>query len=354
MNHMPLVQTTSSQTQIKCKHIGFLLQPNFTMLALSSAIAPLRMANQLSGEKLYRWTIISEDGGVVTASDGLKIEVDSCINNYVEFDTVLVCGGVDIKSTVTRKVLSWLTHLSRCNIVLGGICTGSYLLAKAGLLNGYQSTIHWELLASCLEEFPLVKSSNKLFVLDRNRMTCSGGTAPIDMMLQVISTEYGKALTTAISDMFSHEKIRDENDQQRIPLQHIVGATQSKLQDVVALMEANIEEILCLDELASFVDLSRRQLERLFQKYLNCSPHRYYLQLRLGKARQLLKQTNMSIIEIAIACGFVSTPHFSKCYRNSFSIPPRDERNVLAQNKQFAASNESSLGSVKIHHQQHH
>jgi transcriptional regulator GlxA family with amidase domain len=234
--------------------------------------------------------------------------------------------------------------------VLGGICTGSYLLAKAGLLNGYQNTIHWELLASCLEEFPLVKSCNKLFTFDRNRMSCSGGTAPIDMMLQLISKEYGKKLTTAISDMFSHEHIRDENDQQRIPLQHIVGATQSKLQDVVTLMEANIEEILCLDELAIFVDLSRRQLERLFQKYLNCSPHRYYLQLRLGKARQLLKQTNMSIIEIAIACGFVSTPHFSKCYRNSFSIPPRDERNVLAINKQFAASKESSLGSVKIQH----
>jgi transcriptional regulator GlxA family with amidase domain len=353
---MQLASPNSSQAQIKCKHIGFLLQPNFTMLALSSAIAPLRMANQLSGEKLYRWTILSEDGLSVTASDELRVEVDSCINNYVKFDIVLVCGGVDIKGTVTRKVLSWLTHLSRCNIVLGGICTGSYLLAKAGLLNGYQNTIHWELLASCLEEFPLVKSCNKLFTFDRNRMSCSGGTAPIDMMLQLISKEYGKKLTTAISDMFSHEHIRDENDQQRIPLQHIVGATQSKLQDVVTLMEANIEEILCLDELAIFVDLSRRQLERLFQKYLNCSPHRYYLQLRLGKARQLLKQTNMSIIEIAIACGFVSTPHFSKCYRTSFSIPPRDERNILAINKQFAASQESSLGSVKIQHQlqQHH
>jgi transcriptional regulator GlxA family with amidase domain len=234
--------------------------------------------------------------------------------------------------------------------VLGGICTGSYLLAKAGLLDGYQSTIHWELLASCQEQFPLVKTSNQLFILDRDRMTCSGGTAAIDMMLQVISKEYGKELTMAISDMFSHEHIRDEKDQQRIPLQHIVGATQSKLQSVVALMEANIEEILCLDELANYVDLSRRQLERLFQKYLNCSPHRYSLKLRLGKARQLLKQTNMSIIEIAIACGFVSTPHFSKCYRNSFSIPPRDERNVIADHKQFAASKESSLGSVKIQH----
>ncbi|WOH37402.1 GlxA family transcriptional regulator [Thalassotalea fonticola] len=347
---MPLAKSNSSKPPVKCSHVGFLLQPNFTMLALSSAIEPMRMANQLSGQTLYRWTILSEDGRSVTASDGLKIEIDSCINNHVDFDTVLVCGGVDIKSTITRKTLSWLTHLSRCNIVLGGICTGSYLLAKAGLLDGYQCTIHWELLASWQEEFPFLKSSNQLFTYDRDRITCSGGTAPMDMMLHVIAKEYGKELTTAISDMFTHENIRDENDQQRIPLQHIVGATQSKLQDVVGLMEANIEEVLCLDELANYVDLSRRQLERLFQKYLDCSPHRYYLQLRLTRARQLLKQTSMSIIEIAIACGFVSTPHFSKCYRNSFNIPPRDERNVISANMQSAASNESSLGSVTINH----
>ncbi len=345
---MPLEKPNSNQSLLSCSYVGFLLQPNFTMLALSSAIEPMRMANQLSGETLYRWAILSEDGRVVTASDGLKLEVDSCISNNVNFDTVLVCGGVDIKSTVTRKTLSWLIHLSRRKIILGGICTGSYLLAKAGLLDGYQCTIHWELLASLQEEFPGFKSSNQLFILDGDRMTCSGGIAPMDMMLQVISKKYGKKLTSAISDMFTHEHIRDENDQQRIPLQHIVGATQSKLQDVVALMEANIEEVICLNELAGYVGLSRRQLERLFQKYLNCSPHRYYLQLRLTRARQLLKQTNMSIIEVSIACGFVSTPHFSKCYRNSFSIPPREERKVIASNKQSVASNESSLGSVNI------
>jgi len=345
---MKFTKPNKAEPLMNCSYVGFLLQPHFTMLALSSAIAPLRMANQLSGETLYRWKILSEDGAVVTASDGLKIEVDGCITNHVDFDTVMVCGGVDIKGSVTRPTLRWLTHLSRYNIILGGICTGSYLLAKAGLLDGYQCTIHWELLASLKEEFPFCQSSNQLFILDRDRMTCSGGTAPMDMMLQVIAKKYGKELASAISDMFTHEYIRDEKHQQRIPLQHIVGAVKSKLQDVVALMEANIEEVLCLDELAAYVDLSRRQLERLFQKYLNCSPHRYYLQLRLTRARQLLKQTNMSIIEVAIACGFVSTPHFSKCYRNSFSIPPRDERKVLDINKQLVSSRESSAGSVKL------
>ena len=347
---MSFAKLNSKDIPQNCFHIAFLLQPNFTMLALSSAIEPLRMANQLSGETLYKWTIVSEDGRSVHASDRLTVEVDSCITSGVSYDSVVICGGLDIKSTVTRKTLSWLTHLSRCHVALGGICTGSYLLAKAGLLDGYQCTIHWELLASWQEEFPFLQSSNQLFIYDRDRFTCSGGTAPMDMMLQVITKAHGKVLSAAISDMFTHEHIRDETDQQRVPLQHIVGATQSKLQDVVGLMEANIEEVLCLDELANYVDLSRRQLERLFQKYLHCSPYRYYLKLRLTRARQLLKQTSMSIIEVAIACGFVSTPHFSKCYRNSFKIPPRDERNVSAQQLHQVASQESSLGSVALNH----
>jgi len=339
----------SNSSEPESYNIGFLLQPNFTMLALSSAIEPLRMANQLSGKTLYRWTTISEDGRSVTASDGLNISVDSKISNYVNFDTIIVCGGVGIKDTITRTTLSWLGHLSRCNIPLGGICTGSYLLAKAGLLDGYHCTIHWEQLAGWQEEFPYIHSSNQLFITDRDRMTCSGGTAPMDMMLQVITKAHGKELSAAISDMFTHEHIRDESDQQRVPLQHIVGATQSKLQDVVGLMEANIEEVLCLDELAQYVNLSRRQLERLFQKYLHCSPYRYYLQLRLTRARQLLKQTSMSIIEVAIACGFVSTPHFSKCYRNSFNIPPRDERNNAYGDKlPPVAMGESSFGSASL------
>jgi len=346
---MSTQQFQNNSSEPPCYHIGFLLQPNFTMLALSSAIEPLRMANQLSGKTLYSWTTISEDGRNVTASDGLNLSVDTSIGNYVHFNTVIVCGGVGIKNTVTRTTLSWLSHLSRCHIPLGGICTGSYLLAKAGLLDGYNCTIHWEQLAGWQEEFPYIRSSNQLFITDRDRMTCSGGTAPMDMMLQVIRKAHGKQLSAAISDMFTHEHIRDESDPQRVPLQHVVGATQSKLQDVVGLMEANIEEVLCLDELAQYVNLSRRQLERLFQKYLHCSPYRYYLQLRLTRARQLLKQTSMSIIEVAIACGFVSTPHFSKCYRNSFKIPPRDERNnAYGDNLPPVAMEESSFGSAAL------
>lgn len=338
---------TSDAKNNKTQHIGFLLQPNFTMMALSSALEPLRMANQLSGKKLYTWTMISENGDAVTASDGLSVNVDCSVAKDSLYDVVVVCGGIGIKDTITKTNLSWLNYLSRHKVTLGGICTGSYLLAKAGLLDGIKCTIHWELLAGCQEDFPHIKSTNQLFTIDADRWCSSGGTAAMDLMLCLIGKAHGKALQIAICEMFSHEHVRDESEMQRIPLQHVIGANKSKLQEIVQLMEANIEEILSLDELACFVLLSRRQLERLFQRYLHCSPHRYYLQIRLTRARQLIKQTNMSIIEVAICCGFVSTPHFSKCYRNTFNMPPRDERvNRGLKIEAQTASGESTFGSI--------
>lgn len=345
---MTLVTKTNDSKSRQSYHIGFLLQPNFTMMALTSAIEPLRMANQLSGEKLYAWTMISEDGAPVTASDGLSVIVDCAIEHNSLYHAVVVCGGIAIKDTITKANISWLNFLARRRITLGGICTGSYILAKAGLLDGIQCTIHWELLAGWQEDYPHIKSTNQLFTIDANRWCSSGGTAPMDLMLCLIGRAHGRALQIAICEMFSIEHARDESEMQRIPLQHVVGANQSKLQEIVYLMEANIEEPLSLDELAGYVSLSRRQLERLFQRYLHCSPHRYYLQIRLTRARQLIKQTNLSIIEVAICCGFVSTPHFSKCYRNIFKIPPRDERfNRGLKFESETASGESTFGSVE-------
>lgn len=176
--------------------------------------------------------------------------------------------------------------------------------------------------------------SSQLFTIDRDRATSSGGTAPLDMVLNLIGRDHGCELAASISEMLVYERMRTEQDRQRIPLRHILGTTQPKLLDIVSLMEANLEEPISLDELASYEHISRRQLERLFQKYLHCSPSRYYLKLRLTRARQLLKQTPLPIIEVASACGFVSTPHFSKCYREFFGVPPRDERlGLVADNR---------------------
>ncbi|AWY42642.1 helix-turn-helix domain-containing protein [Pseudomonas putida] len=306
--------------------IGFLLLDQFTLISLASAVEPLRMANQLSGRELYRWHTFSLGGQPVWASDGVPITPDASWDKPWVADTVIVCGGVGIQSVVTREHITWLKALARQSRLLGGICTGSWALARAGLLDGYECSVHWEFLAAMQEAFPRVSMSASLFTLDRNRFTSSGGTAPMDMMLHLIGRDHGRELSAAISEMFVYERIRNEQDHQRVPLKHVLGTHQPKLQEIVALMEANLEEPIDLDHLADYVELSRRQLERLFQKYLHCTPSRYYLRLRLIRARQLLKQTSMSLIELATVCGFVSTPHFSKCYREHFGVPPSDER----------------------------
>ncbi|HXH03125.1 MAG TPA: GlxA family transcriptional regulator [Candidatus Competibacteraceae bacterium] len=309
-------------------NIAFLLVPRFSMIAFTSAVEPLRMANQLTGQTLYRWSVLTLDGQPVPASNGMSIIPDGALSDSGDWSLVMVCGGMDINQAADKNLLFQLRKLANRKIPLGALCTGSYLLAKAELLNGYRCTIHWENMASLREEFPGLIISSELFEIDRDRYTCSGGTAPLDMMLHLIGRQQGADLAAAISEEFICERIRDRHDRQRVPLRLRLGTSQPKLIEAVSLMEANLEEPMSPDELARHVGLSRRQLERLFQKYLNCVPTRYYLELRLARARQLLLQTTMSIVDVAFACGFVSAPHFSKCYRDFFGIPPRDERRL--------------------------
>jgi len=314
----------------------FLLVPNYSMIAFSSAVEPLRVANRASGHTLYRWTLASLDGQPVAASNGLSLTPSIAVTDIDHPDAVFVCGGINIKEANTPRLLSTLRRLANRRVPLGALCTGSYLLAKAELLNGYRSTIHWENIASMYEEFPKVIVSSELFEIDRDRYTCAGGAAGLDMMLNVIGRDHGQELAAEVSEICICDRIRGRNDRQRIPLRQRLGTSQPKLIKAVALMEANLEEPIGLDDLAQYVGLSRRQLERLFQRYLRCAPTRYYLELRLARARQLLLQTEMSVFDVAFACGFVSAPHFSKCYRDFFGIPPRDERRLYGATEAVA------------------
>ena len=325
----------------RTQHVGFLLIPNFSMIAFSTALEPLRMANRLSNRELYAWQTITVDGAPIAASNGISLDANCSLSELGKLDCLFVCSGEHVHENCGRTLLFWLRKLARSKLMLGAVCTGSYILAKAGLLNGYRCTIHWENMASMREEFPQVIVSSELFELDRDRLTCSGGTAPLDMMLNLINRDHGGHLAVAVSEEFICERIRGRNDRQRIPLRLSLGTSQPKLVEAVSLMEANLEEPMSLDELAKHVELSRRQLERLFQKHLNCVPTRYYLELRLARARQLLLQTTMSIVDVAFACGFVSAPHFSKCYRDYFSVPPRDERRLRQPSPPEAVSRET-------------
>jgi len=311
--------------------IGFILVPNFSLIAFAGAIETLRLANRSSGENLYRYLVFTVDGAPVRASNGVEITPDGGLNEASSLDTVMVCSGADVQRYSNKSVDSYLRRMARSGADIGAICTGSYILARVGLLDGYRCTIHWENLAGFIEEFPLIEIANELFEIDRNRFTCSGGTAAIDLMLNLVGRQHGHNLAAAIADQCMHDRIRDQHDRQRMSLPARLGVRHPKLLSVIELMEQNLEEPLTRTDLAQNAGLSTRQLERLFRKYLVRSPARYYLELRLDRARLLLLQTNMSIIDVALACGFVSASHFSKCYRDFFGRTPRKERGVPAE-----------------------
>ncbi|MEQ9607177.1 MAG: GlxA family transcriptional regulator [Kiloniellaceae bacterium] len=310
------------------QRIALVLLPRFSFLPFSGLVESFRLANRMSGQELYRWTLVSMDGRPVAASNAVELNVAGDLAAAENCDTVVVCSGIDVHTLSTKGLTAWLRKADRRGADLGAICTGSHVLAKAGLLDGHRCTIHWENLAGFCEDFPDIEVTSELFEIDRNRFTCSGGTAAIDMMLNVIARQHGHELAASVADQFMHERIRDQHDRQRISLPARLGVRHPKLLAVIGTMEQNLEEPLSRSELARGADLSTRQLERLFRKYLNRSPARYYLELRLNKARLLLLQTNMSVIDVALACGFVSASHFSKCYRDFFGRTPRKERGL--------------------------
>jgi transcriptional regulator GlxA family with amidase domain len=342
-------ETTGSLTgneAPKPYRVGYLLISNFTLVSLATAIEPLRMANQLSGHELYTWQLVSQDGSTVVASDGISIAPDAAITSGQTFDIVIVVGGVDITRSFTQKEVNWLVGQAQKKVLMGAVCTGAYVLASAGLLNGYKCSAHWECLAALQERFPRVHATNNLYTLDRDRFTCTGGGVPMDMMISLVGRQHGKALTNAICDMFLCDRVRLDSEQQRTPLRRQLTSVQPKLAEVTELMDANLEEPIELEELASFVGISRRQLERLFLKHLDCTPSRYYLKLRLDRARQLLKQTTCSIIEVASMCGFVSAPHFSRCYRKYIGVSPKEERAAVWSLTQYEGPSDHSLAPV--------
>lgn len=305
---------------------AFITLDNYSMIALSSAIEPLRMANYLSGREVYQWSIVTLDGQPATASNGAYMLPTVALDETGPVNIAFVCGGIKVKEAITSPLLAALRRLAQRHVPIGALCTGSYALAMAGVLEKHTVAIHWENMAGLLEEFPGIHVTEKLFSIGDDRYTCSGGIAPLDLMLHLIKDQLGPEIALAISEQFIVERVRDDNDRQRIPLQSQVGICQENLLKVAALMEANIEEPLSLDELSDEIGVSRRQIERLFKRYLNCVPTKYYLDLRLHRARALLLQTSMSILEIAIACGFRTPPHFAKCYRDLFGYPPSGER----------------------------
>ncbi|GBD42994.1 HTH-type transcriptional regulator CdhR [bacterium HR40] len=330
MQAPPPNATACAPEETRPETVAFFLVPNFSMIAFTSAVEPLRIANRMSGRQLYRWILVSKDGEPVRASNGIAVQVDLAMEQLspetTPPPTIVLCSGLGAERYQDREVFAWLRRFDRHGAEIGAVCTGAHILARAGLITDHRCTIHWENLPGFVEAFPDVDVASDLFEFDRNRFTCSGGTAALDMMLHRIARQHGEPLAVKVSEQCIMDRIRGPRDRQRMPIRVRLGVHHPKLLAAIELMEANVEEPLPQDMLAKYVGLSRRQLERLFRKHLGRTPAQYYLELRLERARHLLYQTDLPIMDIACACGFVSASHFSTCYRQMYGRTPRQER----------------------------
>jgi len=306
---------------------GFLTLPNFSMIAVTNALEACRMANYVSGADAYDWQIMTLDGRPAVASNGLALHPTTALAAVGEIDILLVCGGIDVRQSTGRPLKTALRQRARGGMALGALCTGSFALAEAGLLDGYRCAIHWENLAAITEEFPNVSFVEDLFVIDRDRITCTGGVAPLDLMLALIEARLGPSIAAKVSEEFIVTHKRDASVRQRavaVP----DGRRPVVLERAAQLMQRHIEAPIAIDQVADEVGVSTRQLERLFKAHLGTEPQRFYAGLRLDRARELLRQSDLNVTEIGVACGFQSPSHSSTAYGRRFGHPPRVERHL--------------------------
>lgn len=310
------------------QRVGFLLLPGFSLMSYASAVEPLRAANLLSGRPLYQWVNVALDGTEAVASSHVAFRADAKIGDKINLDWLLVCAGGNPAGFSDRKTLSWLRALARRGATLGGISGGAYVLARAGLLDGFRATIHWDHLPAFMEEFPFISVERGIYVVDGRRVTCAGGVAAFDLMQTLIEQAHGGALAAAINDWYLHGRARLGSRPQRLSVSERYGVGNAKLASVLTQIEKRIDNIPGRAELARGAGVSLRQLERLCATHLRMTLARHIMKVRLERARQLLRQSLRPVVEIAAICGFASASHFSTAYRRQFGVSPRDDRHL--------------------------
>ncbi|MCJ8308235.1 MAG: GlxA family transcriptional regulator [Hyphomicrobiales bacterium] len=303
------------------------------MIAFATAIEALRIANRMLNYDSYKWRLASLDGNPVVASNGVEVAVDNSLEEERRLlsgkdrpSMLFVCSGVNVERHGNKSLYGWIREEYNRGVAVGGLCTGAHILASAGLLSNRRCAIHWENLPGFAEAFPKADVYADLFEVDGNVYTCAGGTAALDMMLSLIAEDHDDKLINAICEQALTDRVRGPHDRQRLPLRARLGVQNARILSIIEMMEANLAEPLTLVEIADHAGLSRRQIERLFRHHMGRSPARYYLEIRLDRARHLLLQSMLPVVEVAIACGFVSASHFSKCYRELYGRSPQQER----------------------------
>jgi len=308
------------------RRIGFLLLPDFPLMSYASAIEPLRAANVLAGKALYLWSHFTVDGKPARASVGLEIAPDAALDAARDLDALFVCAGGNPAAFRHKGTFARLRALAATGVEIGGMSGGAFVLARAGLLERRRCTIHWEHIPALLEEFPDLLLERTLYVFDGDRPTCAGGLAAFDMMVDLIGRRHGSQLAMAVSEWFLRTRSRSGEEDQRVSLRERAGVANEKVLRTLALMEERIEQPFSRANLAEAAGVSLRQLERLFSAHLGETVASHYLGLRLDRARKLLRQTSLPIVEVALACGFSASGHFSRRYKARFGHPPTEER----------------------------
>ena len=309
--------------------IGILIIDGYPIIPFSCVVDSLRAANRLSHRALFEWEYYAADTKPVAASCGIVVPTRT-LSEARDLETLVIVAPNTAQNFDDAGTLKKLKALDRQKVNLGSASSGSFLLARAGLLDDCRCTIHWENIPVFKELYPQLDVAFTLYEIGERRFTCSGGTAALDMMLKLIENQYGRRLAQDISQQFQHDRIRTEIDSQQMADRMDLAMSAPKLIDVINLMESNIEVTLSLPSIAEQCNLSLRQIERLFHKYRNVTPSQYYLSLRLMHAKQLLLNTNRSVIDVSIATGFETQSYFTACYRKYYGSSPRNHRSQVA------------------------
>jgi transcriptional regulator GlxA family with amidase domain len=308
------------------QRIGFFLVPNFSMMALSSATEPLRAANRMSGKPLYSWHLISADGEAVSSSSGFALLPGFAMTSSPDLDQLFVVASIGVENYRNVPVFDFLRRYAATGKPLGGISLGTMILARADLLDRRRCTIHWEALKALADEFPSLTVTRDLYCIDGDRLTCGGGTAAIDLTLDLIARRHGLQLAADVADQFLHTRMRTAQESQKMAIQWRYGIDDRRIVNAITLMEQNIERPVPVQTIASLVGISPRQFERMWLRHFNAGPAQFYLELRLKAAQKLLHESTYSLFDIAMQCGFASASHLGRCDRKYFNRTPGQER----------------------------
>ena len=295
-------------------------------MSYASTVEPLRAANLLGRRTLYDVVNIGLTSDPIPSSGAAVVTPHATVQDDLKLDYLFIVAGGNPAHYNERPIFPWLTRLARAGTRLGGVSGGPVILARAGLMNGRRMTVHWEHAEALAEVSPHLMIERSLYVIDRDRVTCAGGTAPLDLMHALIARHHGAPFARLVSDWFMHTEIRPSIGPQRSGLVERVGSNNAAILDAVEAMESHIAEPLTLDDLAEIPGISPRQLNRLFRDKLGRSTMAYYRELRLDKAQNLLRNSPLSLTEIALATGFANSSHFSRLYAQLYGVPPSSGR----------------------------